>query len=262
VLRARPPGHREARLAELAQAEVQAEPVAGVPDGLLVTAPGMRVFDAPPMKRGHLQVQDAGSQLIVELCRPDRGFPGARIADVCAGAGGKTLALADHVGREGRVDASDASAPRLSEARRRARAWRLSQVHFPGEPEPQRADLILIDAPCSGIGSLAREPDLKWKLSPDGVARFASRQRDLLISMADRARAGAVIVYATCSLLRTENEDVVEAVLASRPDLQLEPAAELIPEAARNGPFLQAVPGRFPGGGFFGARFRKQGRRV
>jgi 16S rRNA (cytosine967-C5)-methyltransferase len=258
VLRARPPGQREARLAELAKAGIQAEAIPGVPDGLLVTAPGMGVFDTPAMKRGHLQVQDAGSQLIVELCRPDRGFPGARIADVCAGAGGKTLALADHVGREGRVDASDASAPRLSEARRRARAWLLSQVHFPSTAEPQKADLILIDAPCSGSGSLAREPDLKWKLSPDSVARFASRQRELLTSVADRARSGALIVYATCSVLQAENEDVVQAVLAARPDLALEPAAELIPEAARNGPFLQAVPGRFPGGGFFGARFRKK----
>jgi 16S rRNA (cytosine967-C5)-methyltransferase len=258
ILRARPPGQREARRAELAKAGVAADPIGEVPDALLVKTAGTRVFDTPPMKRGLLQVQDAGSQLIVELCRPNQGFAGARIADLCAGAGGKALALADRVGRKGRVDATDASAPRLGEARRRARAWRLSQVHFPSQSEPEKADVVLIDAPCSGTGSLSREPDQKWKLSPDAIARFAKRQRDLLSTAAERARPGALIVYATCSLMRGENEEVVEAALAARADLALEPAGDLIPEAARNGPFLQAIPGRFPGGGFFAARFRKK----
>ena len=258
ILRARPPGSRARRIEELRAADLEAHALEGIADALMLVERGTRVFDSEPMKRGHLQVQDAGSQLIAELCCPDRGFEGARIADVCAGAGGKTLTLADRVGPMGRIEASDLAPDRLAEARRRARAWRLKNVHFPASAEPEKADVILIDAPCSGTGNLGKEPDQKWKLTRKEVARFAERQRALLGEMASRARPGAIVVYATCSLLKVENQDVVEAMVSGRSDLQLEELPDAVPAAARRGPFLETRPGAFPGGGFFGARLRKR----
>jgi 16S rRNA (cytosine967-C5)-methyltransferase len=257
VLRTRPAGTALAQRAALAASGVVAEVIDGLPDALHIPGRGARVFETAPMKKGGLQVQDAGSQLIVALCRPDDGFAGATFADVCAGAGGKTLALADLAGPGGRVDAWDRSQPRLGEARRRARELGLRNVRFPKELALGEADVILVDAPCSGSGNLSREPDLKWKLTPRLVAGFAERQRKLLSDTLSAAGEGAVVVYATCSLLAEENEQVVEQLTREHPNVEVEDASALLPESVRAGRFLRVLPGTFPGGGFFGARLRK-----
>ncbi|WP_395848229.1 RsmB/NOP family class I SAM-dependent RNA methyltransferase [Cystobacter fuscus] len=267
-LRARPTGSRDEVLARLAEEGVAAEPVALAPGAVRVAEASHKVFETRVMREGRLQVQDVGSQLIVEACRPliEEGghggsLAGRTVADVCAGAGGKTLALADEVGKAGRVLAGDRSRRRLAHARDRARELSLRHVSFPHPLPLELADVVLVDAPCSGTGSLAREPDQKWKLSAKAVAEFHTTQLELLRELAPQVKPGALVVYATCSLLPEENDTVVRDFLARESGFSLEPLAPVFgPERAAllcDGPFLRALPPRVPGGGFFAARLRK-----
>lgn len=259
-LRARPASSRAEVLAALAEEGIAAEPVALAPGALRIAEASHRVFESRVMKAGRLQVQDVGSQLIVEACRPAGGsLEGRVVADVCAGAGGKTLGLADEVGPRGRVLAGDRSRRRLQQARERTRG--LAQVSFPHPLPLGQAQVLLVDAPCSGSGSLAREPEQKWKLTLKAVEEFHATQVELLEEVLRQARPGALVVYATCSLLREENEAVVEELRARLSGVEVEPVGEVLgAERAAvlcAGPYLRAVPPRVPGGGFFAARLRK-----
>jgi 16S rRNA (cytosine967-C5)-methyltransferase len=178
---------------------------------------------------------------LVELCQVK---PGMTVVDYCAGAGGKTIALADAVGPTGRVYAWDESAKRLAEARRRVGELRLRHVSFPQAPRLDLARLVLVDAPCSGTGTLGREPDQKWKLTAKRVKELAATQLSILETVGPAVPSGCVIVYATCSLLKEEDEDVVAAFLARNPTFHLERTLRTWPQA-------------IPGGGFFGARLVK-----
>jgi 16S rRNA (cytosine967-C5)-methyltransferase len=260
--RARPSGTRDEVLARLTEEGVLAEPVAMALDAIRIADASHRVFETRVMKEGRLQVQDVGSQLIVEACRPLEGsLSGRTVADVCAGAGGKTLALADEVGKGGRVLAGDRSRRRLAQARERARELSLRHVAFPHPLPLEQADVVLVDAPCSGTGSLAREPDQKWKLTAKAVEEFHTTQLGLLEELAGQVKPGALMVYATCSLLPEENDAVVRDFLAKVPGFTVEPLAAVFgAERAAvlcDGPFLRALPPRVPGGGFFAARLRK-----
>lgn len=263
--RVRPPGTRDAVLAALAEEGVEAEAVAAAPDAVRVTDASHRIFETKVMKSGRLQVQDVGSQLIAEVCRPAGGsLAGLTVADVCAGAGGKTLALADFVGRSGKVLAGDRSRRRLAEARERVRDLSLRQVAFPHPLPLSEADVLLIDAPCSGTGSLAREPDQKWKLTAQEISKFQTTQAELLEEVARQAKPGSLVVYATCSVMPEEDEVVVEGFLKKHPDFTLEPVGDVLgaerAALAASGPYLKALPPRVPGGGFFAARLRKTGQ--
>lgn len=260
--RVRPTGTRAEVLAQLLEEGVAAEPVDLAPDAIRIADSSHRVFETKVMKTGRLQVQDVGSQLIAEVCRPPEGtLEGRTVADVCAGAGGKTLALADMVGTSGRVLAGDRSKRRLAQARERVRELSVRNVSFPHPLPLGGVDVLLVDAPCSGTGSLGREPDQKWKLTAKAIAEFQATQLSLMDEVAKEARPGALIVYATCSLLPEENDEVVRGFLEKHPDFTLEPVAPVLgPERAAalcDGPFLRPLPPRVPGGGFFAARLRK-----
>jgi 16S rRNA (cytosine967-C5)-methyltransferase len=260
--RVRPTGTRAQVLADLTEEGVVAEPVDLAPDALRISDSSHRVFETKVMKTGRLQVQDVGSQLIAEVCRPLQGsMEGLTVADVCAGAGGKTLALADMVGTTGRVLAGDRSKRRLAQARERVRDLSVRNVSFPHPLPLGGVDVLLVDAPCSGTGSLGREPDQKWKLSPKAITEFQATQLELLDEVAKEARPGALIVYATCSLLPEENDEVVRGFLEKHPGFTLEPVGPVLgaerAAALCDGPFLRALPPRVPGGGFFAARLRK-----
>jgi 16S rRNA (cytosine967-C5)-methyltransferase len=260
--RVRPSGTRAEVVARLVEEGVAVAPVDVALDAVRITEASHRVFETRVMKEGRLQVQDVGSQLIVEACRPLEGsLSGRLVADVCAGAGGKTLALADEVGKAGRVVAGDRSRRRLAQARERAKELALRHVSFPHPLPLDEADVVLVDAPCSGTGSLAREPDQKWKLTAKSVAEFHDTQLALLEELAGQVKPGALLVYATCSLLPEENDAVVRDFLAKVPGFTVEPLAPIFgPERAAvlcDGPFLRALPSKVPGGGFFAARLRK-----
>ncbi|HYV45047.1 MAG TPA: RsmB/NOP family class I SAM-dependent RNA methyltransferase [Myxococcaceae bacterium] len=239
LLRARPPGTREEVRRALEAEGIAVEVVGDAPDALRVSSHA--VFESGPMRAGRLQVQDLGSQRIVEWCGDVRG---RKVADVCAGAGGKTLALAD---RAAEVMAGDASARRLQEAKRRARELGVGNVSFSVPARCEEAEVILVDAPCSGTGVLAREPEMKWRLTAERVKELNRKQREILEDAAGRGKAAEVLVYATCSLLREENEEVVEGFLGSHPEWRLD------------GEALRVLPHRAPGGGYFAARMVRGG---
>lgn len=166
---------------------------------------------------GRVEIQDAGSQCIVPLLEAQ---PGERVIDACSGAGGKSLQIAAVMGNEGRVYAMDVDAPKLAELERRARrarakciATRLITETTPADFE-NVADRLLIDAPCSGLGTLRRQPDLKWRLRPAAMERAQKIQRELLVEYSRMLRPGGRLVYATCSILAGENRAVVDQLLA------------------------------------------------
>lgn len=250
VLRAR--GDRGEILRALDEEGVHAEALELDPAALRVTDAGNKIFETKVMKAGRLQVMDLGSQLIARLCAPTKE---KAVADVCAGAGGKTLMLADHAGK---VFAGDLSKRRLQDARERVKELKLENVSFPAELPLSGVDVALVDAPCSGTGSLPREPDQKWKLNAKAVTELTRKQLAVLDETAAKLRPGAALVYATCSLLKDEDEQVVEAFLKTHPDFEVDPATKYVPEAATSGPFLLALPHRVAGGGFFAARLLRR----
>jgi len=178
-------------------------------------------------------VQDEGSQLLADLAvaglegEKGVGRKAPLVVDLCAGAGGKTLAIAARLGNHGRIVATDIDDKKLEELRRRARRGRVSNaqaVHLEGGAWPAaldalrgKADVVLVDAPCSGIGSLRRNPEARWRLRESDLAGFAAKQREILANATNLLAPGGRLVYGTCTLLRSENADVVDALLADKP---------------------------------------------
>jgi 16S rRNA (cytosine967-C5)-methyltransferase len=207
---------REAVQRELAEAGIDAQLTPYSPWGL-------RVLGKPALQklgvftRGEVEVQDEGSQLLALLTDARRG---EMVVDFCAGAGGKTLALGAAMRNTGRLYAYDTSGHRLDAMKPRLARSGLSNVH-PVQLAHERderikrmagkIDRVLIDAPCSGLGTLRRNPDLKWRQSPKAVQELQLKQRAILDSAARLLKPGGRLVYATCSLLRAENEDVADA---------------------------------------------------
>ncbi len=211
---------------------------------------GIRVVGKPALERsqafvsGLVEVQDCGSQLIALLCAPKRG---QTVIDFCAGAGGKTLALAALMRGSGQVFACDISVARLQRLRPRLARSGASNVQPYGidsEVDPKldrlagRADVVLVDAPCSGTGTLRRNPDLKWRIAEEEIAELAAKQGAILEAAARLVRPGGALVYATCSLLDEENDGVRRAFEARHPDWTLDPAAAVL---ARQGVPAQAL---------------------
>lgn len=209
----------------------------------------LRVLGKPALQRhplmndGTLEVQDEGSQLLGFLLAPRRG---ELVVDFCAGAGGKTLQMGAMMRNNGRIHAFDVSAGRLSELSLRARRAALTIVHpmaIKDESDNRlarlagKADKVLVDAPCSGLGTLRRAPDLKWRQGPEDVSARAATQRSILAAAAAMVKPGGVVVYATCSMMAEENEAVVEAFLAEHTAFSIEAAA---PVLARQGIELPA----------------------
>jgi len=173
-------------------------------------------------ERGEFEVQDLGSQLLLEAVGP---APGSRWLDACAGAGGKTLQLARLVGSTGHVDAIDPRATALAELKLRANRARLSQITIRQHPPAPDAlyDGVLIDAPCSGTGTWRRFPQLKWSTTDADITTAAHRQREILSRYACHVRPGGLLVYATCSLSHVENDDVIADFLAAHPEFKPAP---------------------------------------
>ncbi len=257
---------REDVQAALALAGIHAVPTPYSPVGLrLATKPALHKVDA--FLRGDIEVQDEGSQLLALLTGAKRG---EMVADFCAGAGGKTLALGAMMRNTGRLYAFDVSGHRLAALKPRLARSGLSNV-YPVQIAHERDDRIkrlagkidrvLVDAPCSGLGTLRRNPDMKWRQSPESVQQMIVKQAAILASAARLLKPGGRLVYATCSLLRAENEDVAQAFSAEHADsFRVLPAAEVlqraqVAEAATlmSGDFMRLWPHRHGTDGFFAA---------
>lgn len=201
---------------------------------------GIRLKDKPALQKhplflnGQIEVQDEGSQLLGLLLAPKRG---EMVCDFCAGAGGKTMLLGALMRSTGRLYAFDVSEKRLNNLKPRLKRSGLSNVQaqlIAGERDTKikrlaaKFDRVLVDAPCSGTGTLRRNPDLKWRQTPEALAELNAKQANILNSAATLVKTGGRLVYATCSLLREENEAIVEAFLAGHPGFKLVPAGEAL----------------------------------
>jgi 16S rRNA (cytosine967-C5)-methyltransferase len=187
------------------------------------------------------------------------------VADFCAGAGGKTFMLGALMQSLGRLYAFDVSDSRLAKLKPRLKRSGLSNVHpqlLTSENDTRvkrlagKLDRVLVDAPCSGFGTLRRNPDLKWRQTESGVAELAAKQRAILAAAATQVKPGGRLVYATCSFLRAENQDVVDAFLAAHPRFALLPANDVLQQqhiALDTGKYLQLYPHRHGCDGFFAA---------
>jgi 16S rRNA (cytosine967-C5)-methyltransferase len=261
-------GDRDDLRGLLAGERVQAAPTRFSPWGLVLDG-RENAFALPSFKEGRFEIQDEGSQLIALACG---ARPGQTVVDACAGAGGKSLALAAEMHNKGSLHALDPDADRLEEARRRARRagvhnLRSRVIAAGAEAEAQlgdlagKADVVLVDAPCSGLGTLRRKPDARWRLAPGDPARFAALQKELVLRFAALVRPGGRLVYATCSIGPTENDEVAglaarEAGLVPAPIAPLlgeERARALGAAEAR----LTLLPHRHGTDGFFVATFEK-----
>lgn len=170
------------------------------------------IFTSPRFKEGHFEVQDEGSQMVAQLVDAQ---PGQRVIDFCAGAGGKTLAIAAAMENKGRVLAWDTSEKRLSQISLRLRRAGVDNVQthvIESENDAfikrhkQTADRVLVDAPCSGSGTWRRNPDLKWRFTPNDLAEVVAVQKSILQSAARLVKPGGRLIYATCSIFKEENE--------------------------------------------------------
>ena len=230
---------------------------------------GVRLQVKPALERhalftsGHVEVQDEGSQLVALLTDVRRG---QMVVDFCAGAGGKTLALGALMRSEGRLYAFDTNERRLNQFKPRLKRSGLSNVHpqlIDTESDVRvkrlagKIDRVLVDAPCSGTGTLRRNPDIKWRMKPEAIDELRAKQASILHAAARLPKVGGRLVYATCSLLRAENEGAIEDFLVQHPDWELMDAPAILRKAgvefADQGPHLRLYPHINDMDGFFAA---------
>ncbi len=261
---------------ELARAAIKSVATPYSPWGLRIEGkPALTKLDA--FTRGAIEVQDEGSQLLALLLDAKRG---EMVVDFCAGAGGKTLAIGATMRSTGRLYAFDVSAHRLDALKPRMARSGLSNIH-PAAIAHERderikrlagkIDRVLVDAPCSGLGTLRRNPDLKWRQSAKAVQELVVKQAAILDSAARLLKPGGRLVYATCSILPQENEAIAEAFTAAHPDflpldagevlgqLKVEQAASLCSGGETGTAYLRMWPHRHQTDGFFAAVWTRKG---
>jgi 16S rRNA (cytosine967-C5)-methyltransferase len=258
---------RDRALEALASSGFQCAPTPYSPAGIRLA--GKPAINRHPLfGQGLVEVQDEGSQLLAYLVAPRRG---EMVADFCAGAGGKTLAMAMLMRGTGRLYAMDVSAKRLHALAPRASRAGVSSVHplaLAGEGDVRakrlagKLDRVLVDAPCSGFGTLRRNPDLKWRHGPDAVVELAQKQLRILSAAARLVKPGGRLVYATCSILAAENDAVVAQFVAAHPEFSALSCGEILaaqrialPAAER----LRLWPHVHGTDGFFAAALERSG---
>ncbi len=258
--------NRAAVLDELKEIEVEAAATPYSPVGIrIVGKPALQQHRL--LVEGHVEVQDEGSQLLGYLLAPKRG---EMVVDFCAGAGGKTLLLGALMHSTGRLYAFDVSEKRLTNLKPRLKRSGLSNVQ-PVRIEHEndarikrlarKVDRVLVDAPCSGLGTVRRNPDLKWRQSADDIAELTVKQTNILAGAAQLVKPGGRLVYATCSILNEENEAIVESFLAANPEFRTLNSQEILRaqqiEIDCGEPF-QIFPHRHNTDGFFAIVLEKQ----
>lgn len=264
---------RDAALKALKDAGLTADPCPWSPWGLRLTSRG-NLPALTAYRDGAIEIQDEGSQIACLLAGVKSG---EQVVDLCAGGGGKSLALAAMMGNRGQIYACDTDGRRLAPLEPRAQRAGIRNVQttvlgpwHPGDPDPNlaglagRVDCVLVDAPCSGTGAWRRSPDARWRLGPDTLAGYRAAQEEVLARAADLVRPGGRIVYVTCSLLPSENERQVEAFLATHAGFAVVSWAAFWPEGevpppAPPGSALRLSPASTGTDGFFVAILEREG---
>ncbi len=252
---------REDVVAELAQAPILCEPTPFAPLGIrIIKKPALQ--NLPLFKNGSIEVQDEGSQLLSQIVGAKRG---EMVVDFCAGAGGKTLSLGASMRNTGRLYAFDISEKRLAKLKPRLARSGLSNVHpvqiaHENDAKVKRLagkiDRVLVDAPCSGLGTLRRNPDVKWRQTPQALIELNEKQASILAGAARLVKPGGRLVYATCSILDEENEAIVEQFIAARDDFVLVPMSDVLAEqkiGLEMSAYLKLSPSLHHTDGFFAA---------
>ena len=252
---------REAMLVGLSSLGITAQPMTYAPDGIrIASAEGLsRLEHTQFFQTGAFEFQDEASQIAAHLCGAK---PGDRVLDLAAGAGGKALALAAIMGNQGEILAFDIDAARLREVRPRARRAGASIIASTSKKGGAawgdgKFDIVLVDAPCSGSGTWRRNPELKWRLTPERLKELTGLQAGLLDDGARHTKSGGRLIYATCSLLPCENEDQMAAFLGRNPDFRVVRAAALWRELGLSqtppgmGEYFRASPLKCATDGFF-----------
>lgn len=256
---------REDVIAKFQSEKTEIKPTPYAPYGLRMPQK-MTISKHPFFIDGKIEVQDEGSQLLAQLVAPRRG---EMIADFCAGAGGKSLAIGALMRNSGRIYAFDVSEKRLQNLGIRLKRSGLSNLHsqvISSEADPKlkrlfgKFDRVLVDAPCSGLGTLRRNPDLKWRQQPKDVEELTFKQTNILARASKLVKAGGRLIYATCSLLRDENEQIAEAFLQSNPEFRLVSANTILAQQEielDTGEYLKLLPHLHQTDGFFAAVFER-----
>jgi len=228
---------------------VIAEPLQGYPEALMIKQK-TNVFILPSFHAGLFEVQDAASQMVSMTLAP---HPGMRVIDACAGEGGKTLHLATLLKNKGKIIAMDTQEWRLNHLRKRAvkagvdtietRLITSSKVY---KRIRGTADRLLLDVPCSGLGTLRRNPDIRWKLTPENLNRLRDIQQDLLQTYCYLLKPQGIMVYSVCSILPSEGEEQIKRFLTSHADFQFKEEKRFWPDTDRTDGFYIAVLQRTP----------------
>lgn len=228
----------------------------------------VNVYTLPLFQEGFFEVQDEASQLVTALCAPPAN---GLVLDVCAGAGGKTLGLSAMMGNRGRVLALDPDPDKLLELKKRARRAGLTNIEtlcakdaaLPQKRVGAGADRVLVDAPCSGLGVLRRNPEARWRLAEKDLAELSDKQRLILRQAAKLVAKNGHLIYATCTLVRRENDDVIDEFLAQHPEFAEVPLSQVLPETTLSalplsGPYrLRTWPQKDGPDGFFAALLKR-----
>ena len=252
---------RDALRAELAAARVAALPSAWAPDGLVVEKGAARLRALPAWRDGRLAFQGEAAQLVTTLLAL---APGDRLLDACAAPGGKAAQAAALLEGRGLVVALDRRPGGVRRVREEAARLGAACVEAAvGDarrpPFARPFDAVLVDAPCSGLGTLRRHPELRWRRRTEDIPRLAALQREILAGVAPLVRPGGLLVYAVCTLAREENEDVVEWFQGAHPAFVLERPA-LARDLLAPAGYLRTLPHRHGLDGFFAARLRLDSR--
>ena len=247
-------------IAELHALGLQPEtPLPSLPKAVRLKRSKINLYDLPPYREGRLEVQDLASQCIGAACL---ARPGQRWLDLCAGAGGKTLLLADALDNRGAIVATDKRAWKLLDLKKRARRAGFGNIQ-PRELKGGKAssndatfDGVLVDAPCSCTGTWRRNPDGRWTSKPGDIAELVTLQAEILGKAAKQVKPGGVLIYATCSLARAENEEQIEHFLKLHPGFVLEDFPHPASGAATGG-LLSILPALADNDAMFVARMKK-----
>jgi 16S rRNA (cytosine967-C5)-methyltransferase len=249
---------RQEMLERLARAGHDVRPTSYSPEGIILAKPPASLREMPEIAGGLLYVQDEASQLISRLLAPKRG---ERVLDLCAGSGGKTTHLAALMENAGELVAADIQESKLKSLEATSRRMGLDvrtaavdATDAAGMAALGPFDRVLVDAPCSGLGTLRRNPEIRWHLSAQKLGEFPPLQKRILGNAAACVKRGGALLYSTCSVMPEENDGVVEAFLEGHPDFApARPAADFPAEALDPKGFLRTFPHRHSTDGFFGA---------
>lgn len=248
---------RERVIAALAEEGITAAETLFSPDGITLASPAAALRKNACFREGMIRIQDEASQLIAHLVAPERG---ERLLDLCAGSGGKTLHLAALMGNRGNITAVDLHSTRLRMLREEAQRLgvtivetRTGDAAAPTDSFRDRFDGVLLDAPCSGLGTLRRNPEIRWRIAPTDINRCMELQSLLIARAAEYVRPGGRLVYSVCTVTPEENEVVIGKFLKKRIDFKVISPDTLPPALIDDAGFFRTAPHRHGTDGFFGA---------